>query len=108
MKIPVREVGRSVANREIYEMEFGSGSLKVFMWSQMHGDEPTATSALLDMFHYLQRNRDAAWVKEIAEKMTIRAVPMLNPDGVELYQRFNLQFIDINRDARTHATPEGR
>ena len=31
--------------------------------------------------------------------MTIRAVPMLNPDGAELYQRRNLQGVDINRDA---------
>ncbi len=106
--IPVREVGRSVANREIYEMEFGRGALKVFLWSQMHGDEPTATSALVDIFHYLQSNRDQAWVKEIASKMTLRAVPMLNPDGTELYQRRNLQSIDINRDARALVTPEGR
>jgi hypothetical protein len=33
---------------------------------------------------------------------------MLNPDGAELFQRRNLQFIDINRDARTLATPEGQ
>ena len=44
--IKVEEVGRSYANREIYQMEWGKGKTKVFMWSQMHGDEPTATSAL--------------------------------------------------------------
>jgi hypothetical protein len=33
---------------------------------------------------------------------------MLNPDGAELFQRRNLQFIDINRDARNLTTPEGR
>jgi hypothetical protein len=38
--------------------------------------------------------------------MTIRAVPMLNPDGAELYQRRNLQGIDINRDAQKLQTPE--
>jgi hypothetical protein len=40
--------------------------------------------------------------------MTIRAIPMLNPDGEELYQRRNLQNIDINRDARDLKTPEGQ
>lgn len=106
--IKVTEVGRSVAERAIYQLEFGRGPLKVFMWSQMHGDEPTATSALIDLFAYLQKNRSKAWVKAIEEKITLRAVPMLNPDGAELFQRRNLQSIDINRDARTLATPEGR
>ncbi len=106
--IKVMEVGRSVAERAIYQLEFGRGPLKVFMWSQMHGDEPTATSALVDFFAYLQKNRGKAWVKAIEEKITLRAVPMLNPDGAELFQRRNLQAIDINRDARTLATPEGR
>lgn len=108
MGVPVNEVGRSLAGREIYQMEFGRGPLRVFMWSQMHGDEPTATSTLVDLFAYLWRNRGLAWVKSVEEKMTLRAVPMLNPDGAELYQRRNLQAIDINRDARALSTPEGR
>jgi hypothetical protein len=106
--VRVDEVGRSFANREIYQMEFGSGPLKVFLWSQMHGDEPTATSALIDIFTVLQKNRDKEWVKSIAKTVTIRAVPMLNPDGAEFYQRRNLQGIDINRDARNLQTPEAR
>ena len=106
--IKVGEAGRSVAGREIFQMEFGGGPLKVFMWSQMHGDEPTATSALIDLFHYLQQNRKAGWVAALEKKITLRAVPMLNPDGAELFQRRNLQFIDINRDARSLVTPEGR
>jgi hypothetical protein len=106
--IPVTEVGRSGANREIYQMEFGKGPLKIFMWSQMHGDEPTATSALIDLFTYLQKNRNTELVKKISETVTIRAVPMLNPDGCEMYKRRNLQDIDINRDAVDLATPEAR
>lgn len=106
--LQVREVGRSVGGREIYEMEFGRGPFKVFLWSQMHGDEPTATSALIDLYAFLLRNRDLPLVKAIEARLTLRAVPMLNPDGAELFQRRNLQHIDINRDARRLATPEGR
>lgn len=106
--LKIDDVGRSGANREIYQIEFGHGPLKVFMWSQMHGDEPTATSALIDMFAFLQSNRALPWVKQIEETITIRAVPMLNPDGEELYQRRNLQSIDINRDAKALQTPEGQ
>jgi len=104
----VDAVGASNANREIYQVEFGAGPTKVFMWSQMHGDEPTATSALIDMLAYFQKNRELEWVKRISETMTIRAVPMLNPDGAEAFQRRNLQGIDINRDARALQTPEAR
>lgn len=108
LDVKVEEVGRSYANREIYRMEFGSGPLKIFLWSQMHGDEPTATSALIDIFTVLQKNRDKDWVKAIEKAVTIRAVPMLNPDGAEFYQRRNLQGIDINRDAQNLQTPEAR
>lgn len=97
--VSVNEVGRSGEGREIYQMEFGRGPLKVFMWSQMHGDEPTATTSLIDMFAYFQTHKDKPWVKEIANAMTIRAVPMLNPDGAEAYKRQNSQSLDINRDA---------
>ncbi|HEX8286395.1 MAG TPA: M14 family zinc carboxypeptidase [Pyrinomonadaceae bacterium] len=107
--IKVEEVGRSFANREIYQIEWGKGKTKIFMWSQMHGDEPTATSALIDMFTFLQNNRDKiSWVKNLENSITLRAVPMLNPDGAELFQRRNLQGIDLNRDARNLQTPEGR
>jgi len=106
--LKIEEVGHSYDNREIYQIEWGKGATKVFMWSQMHGDEPTATTALLDMFAYLQKNRSKTWVKELENNLTIRAVPMLNPDGAELFQRRNLQSIDINRDAAALETPEGR
>ena len=106
--LKVDEVGRSYANREIYQVEFGKGPLKVFMWSQMHGDEPTATSAVIDMLAYFQTHRELDWVKKIEETMTIRVVPMLNPDGAEAFQRRSLQGIDINRDAINLVTPEAQ
>ena len=104
----VNEVGKSYANREIYQIEWGKGKTKIFMWSQMHGDEPTATPAVLDLLVYLQSNRAKSWVKDMENSLTIRVVPMLNPDGAELFQRRNLQFIDINRDAQDLQTPEGQ
>ena len=106
--LKVAQVGWSGGGREIYQAEFGRGPLKIFMWSQMHGDEPTATSALIDMLAYFQTNRDLDWVKKIEQSLTIRAVPMLNPDGAEVYKRRNLQDIDINRDALDLKTPEAQ
>lgn len=106
--LKVEEVGKSYANREIYQIEWGKGATKVLMWSQMHGDEPTATPAVLDMLVFLQSRRRQKWVKELENNLTIRVVPMLNPDGAELFQRRNLQSIDINRDAQDLQTPEGQ
>lgn len=107
--LKVEEAGRSYAGREIYQIEWGTGPFKVFLWSQMHGDEPTATPALVDTFAFLEKNRDKLdWVREMHNRLTIRAVPMLNPDGAEVFQRRNLQWIDINRDARSLQTPEGQ
>ena len=105
--IKVNEVGKSYGGREIYQAEWGKGKLKIFMWSQMHGDEPTATSSLIDLLAFLQTSK-LSWVKKLSQTITIHAVPMLNPDGAELFQRRNLQFIDINRDARRLETPEGQ
>ena len=51
-------VGESVEGRSINLIRVGSGGFHVLLWSQMHGDEPTATSALLDVFEYLRRRRD--------------------------------------------------
>jgi len=108
LDVKVHEVGKSAQGREIFQIEWGKGPKKVFLWSQMHGDEPTATPALFDMFTVLQKNRDKDWVKAIENNLTIRAVPMLNPDGAEVYQRRSSQGIDINRDARDLVTPEAR
>jgi len=41
----VEEIGRSVEGRSINHLWFGRGPLHVLLWSQMHGDEPTATAA---------------------------------------------------------------
>ncbi len=108
LDVKVNEIGKSGQGREIFQIEWGKGPKKVFLWSQMHGDEPTATPALFDMFTILQKNRDKDWVKAIENNLTVRAVPMLNPDGAEVYQRRSSQGIDINRDARNLVTPEAR
>ena len=104
----LEEIGRSVEGRSINHVWFGSGPFHVLLWSQMHGDEPTATGALFDVFEYVRRQRQDPAVRRLLSALTIHAVPMLNPDGAERYQRRNAQGIDINRDALMLQTPEGR
>jgi hypothetical protein len=74
----------------------------------MHGNESTASMALLDLFHFLAAAPDDPRARRIAERRSLVAVPMLNPDGAERFQRRNAMGIDVNRDARALVTPEGR
>lgn len=104
----LEEIGRSVEGRSINHVWFGTGPFHVMLWSQMHGDEPTATSALFDLFEHVRRHRTESHVKRMLETLTLHVVPMLNPDGAERFQRRNAQSIDINRDALRLQTPEGR
>src|SRR5262245_18097826 len=43
-------VGESLEHRSIDLITVGTGPFRVLLWSQMHGDEPTATAALFDVF----------------------------------------------------------
>ena len=102
------EVGRSMLGREIRTITFGTGPTRVLLWSQMHGDESTASMALADIFRFLAEGTDDALRARLHDRLTIVFVPMLNPDGAELFQRENAAGIDVNRDARRLATPEAR
>jgi hypothetical protein len=104
----LERIGASVEGRSISHLWFGTGPMHVLLWSQMHGDEPTATSALFDVFEQFRRHRTEPAYARILSALTIHAVPMLNPDGAERFQRRNAQGIDINRDALRMQTPEGQ
>ena len=74
----------------------------------MHGDEPTATSALLDVLEHLGRTRKTPDTERLLSRLTLAIIPMLNPDGAARTRRTNAQGIDVNRDALRLQTPEGR
>jgi hypothetical protein len=104
----MEQIGQSVEGRSINHVWFGSGPMHVLLWSQMHGDEATATTALLDILRLVALHRADAPVRRLLDKLTIHFVPMVNPDGAERWQRRNAQGIDINRDALLLQSPEGR
>jgi hypothetical protein len=104
----MERIAESIEGRSINYVRLGTGPTGVLLWSQMHGDESTATSALFDLFEYLTRHKEDAAVRGILSRLTLHVVPMLNPDGAERFQRRNAQSIDVNRDALRLQTPEGR
>ncbi len=101
-------LGTSAEGRKIALYTIGEGSAKVLIWSQMHGDEPTATMALVDIFSFFAKNPEHIVTKTIREKLTLLVIPMLNPDGAERFTRRTAQLIDMNRDALALTTPEAK
>lgn len=104
----VKKVGRSIQGRELFLISIGSGDVDVFLWSQMHGDEPTATQSIFDIFNFLDSKDFKKEKKSILNSVTLHFLPMLNPDGAEIYTRRNALNIDINRDALRLQSPEGQ
>jgi len=106
--LSVSQIGASLEGRSIHQVKAGTGSIPVLLWSQMHGDEATATMALFDIFRFLQASGDGfdGMRQTILSKTTLYFIPMLNPDGAERFQRRTSADIDMNRDALRLQSPE--
>ncbi|SHN24933.1 Zinc carboxypeptidase [Cyclobacterium lianum] len=103
-------LGHSVEGRPVHALTYGEGGVKVLLWSQMHGNESTATMALFDLFNFLEGSDNDPFAElrsTIRQNLLLRFIPMVNPDGAERFQRRNIQHIDLNRDAIRQSSPEG-
>ncbi|NNG17031.1 MAG: peptidase M14 [Gemmatimonadales bacterium] len=107
-EVRTEEIARSVEGRAIQAVTFGTGPTTVLLWSQMHGDESTATMALADLIRFFAEASGDPLRERIASGLTVTMLPMLNPDGAQRFQRENALGIDLNRDARRLTTPEAR
>lgn len=97
-------VGQSVLGKPIYQLLLGSGKTKIFMWSQMHGNESTTTKALFDFVNFL--HSDTPESQTLLYSFTFCLLPMVNPDGAAAYTRENANGVDLNRDAQNLTQPE--
>lgn len=105
----VEQAGASIEGRNIYKVSIGSGSTTVLLWSQMHGDESTATMALMDMFRFFQASDQFDPLRrQLLRELTLVFLPMLNPDGAERFTRRNALGVDLNRDALRLQSPEAQ
>lgn len=103
------KIGQSIKGRSINHLKLGTGKTKILLWSQMHGDESTATMALFDLLNFLAADDEHNELRKlILGNLELNIVPMLNPDGAQQWKRRNDLEIDVNRDARYLVTPEGR
>ena len=106
--LSVRCVGESAEGRDITLLTIGIGPTKVFMWTQMHGDEPTHTAVLFDLLNFLLLANDDETAQTILSETTLYMLPLVNPDGAERNTRHNAQGVDLNRDALRQETVEGK
>jgi hypothetical protein len=100
--------GLSQEGREIKLLRLGQGPTKVFLWSQMHGDETTGTVALMDLLNFLGHKAFYLTASKILSSCTLYLMPMVNPDGAERFTRRTAQQIDVNRDYLATQSPEAR
>lgn len=108
-KFDLRQVGNSVNGLLLNLVIFGNGPCRVFLWSQMHGDEATATMALADLFNFLSLDDSSNELRNtISNNCTLYILPMVNPDGAEVFTRRNAMEIDINRDFHSQQSAEGK
>ncbi len=104
--IKIKQLGKSVNGKVIYGVTVGTGEINVLAWSQMHGDESTATRTFFDFLNFITQPSYASFCEWLFSKITLHYIPMLNPDGAEIVNRFNALGIDINRDAVDLVSPE--
>lgn len=105
-KFQTEIIGTSVLGKPIYKYEIGTGKIRIFMWSQMHGNESTTTKALFDFFNVIH-SQEAIGVK-LLQEFNFCFLPMVNPDGAELYTRENANKVDLNRDSVDLSQPESQ
>ena len=97
-------IGNTEQQNPIYSIDYGVGSIKILIWSQMHGNESTTTKSIFDCLNIFNSMDDELFYKIFK----IKIVPILNPDGAVFYNRYNSNNIDLNRDADNLSQIESR
>ncbi len=108
--LEIKEIGKTYLGESIHEFKWGKGPIKIAAWSQMHGDEATATMALIDIYSILSNyttQKNPFWEK-LHQNITFYCIPIVNKDGAKLWQRETALGIDMNRDAQSQFSPEAK
>lgn len=112
-RVSLLRVGRSVRGRDILcvavhdpRTVFGQGK-RLFVVARQHGSEVSGTEAVLALVQHFA-TAQGELERGTLQRMTIIAIPMLNPDGADSRRRDNANGVDLNRDWADLSQPETR
>ncbi len=116
----LESIGQSVQGRQLWFMKISDNVSQEedepeFKYiSTMHGDEPVGTELLMYLINHLVDNYGTdSLVTYLVDNSEIWIMPLMNPDGNALHQRYNANGVDLNRNfpdpiTDTTNTPDGR
>lgn len=80
-RIRLRRLALSAGGKyPIWEVKIGEGDTNVHVITQIHGDEPVGTDAMVLLLQQLAHGQSPR-IQKILDNVTLTAVPMVNPDG---------------------------
>ena len=86
--VELEVIGLTNQGREIYLAKIGDpANTPVMFQTQQHGGEPMGTEAALNVIKFL--GTGSAQAMEILNQLYVLIVVRVNPDGAELWQRYN-------------------
>lgn len=97
-------IGFSVQGRPITALQIGNGWRKLVVVGDTHGGPESNTYWLtLELMDHFRTNPH-----EVPPDIRLYLIPTLNPDGLELWSRYNANGVDLNRNMNTNldACPE--
>ena len=93
LKITV--IGESVLGKPIYNYVIGCGKTKIFMWSQMHGNESTTTKALFDFFNLLLSDTNNYRVRKVFNALSITDATIAEGDSGTRLLNFSVRLAEL-------------
>ncbi len=88
----------------LYVAKIGTGDTKVMITTQIHGGEPLGTEAAVNIIQHLATSSNPD-MEMIREQLTVWIMPRVNPDGAELFRRWNVLEWDPNEFGFPEDTP---
>ena len=111
-EVTLRQIAHSGQGRSVDAVFISSSAspspdrsrLRVLLFAQQHGDEPSGKEALT----MLAAGLVSGAIDTVLEEMDLVLAPQMNPDGAELRQRWTADSLDQNRSHLLLSTPEVR
>ncbi len=104
-------IGQSVESLELWAFlvsdhpDSSENEAEVRLAANIHGDEPVGRELCLTMIDSLTKTYGSVpAITDLVDNREIWFMPALNPDGYELDQRYNANYVDLNRN---YPVPDG-